>query len=73
MNETAVPHVIRRVRALSDFIGVVINILHADTIIKRLAPGQTGYLKTSSSVEESIERLRMSFPLGIGPLFLVLL
>ena len=40
LNETTVPHVVMGFRTRSDLVGVVVNVRHTDTIVKRLIPVQ---------------------------------
>ena len=52
-------------RTLSDIVGIVVNVLHTDTIVERLTSVQPSDLKTSNRINKSIERFRVNVTLCI--------
>ena len=57
---------------LSDIVGVVVNVLHTDMIIKRLISVQPRDFETRNGIDKSNERFRVKVTLCIGSLFIVL-
>ena len=61
-----------RLKTLSDLAGVVVNVLHTDTMVQWFISVQPGDFKTSDSIDKSIKTFNVNVTLCIGSLFLVL-
>ena len=60
-----------RLKTLNVIVGVVLYVIHADTMVQWLISVQPSHFKTSNSIDKSIERFRVNITLGVSPLFLV--